>query len=202
MKNIFIINAHQEFKYSKGKLNQSFVDKLNSMLQSENFNIKTTTMKDEYVVDEEIRKHRWADIIVLQSPVNWMSISWSFKKYMDFVYSGGLDGRLCNGDGRSRNSLEKQYGTGGTLKGKKYMLSLTFNAPKDAFNDKDQWFFEGISVDDLFRPVHLNFRFFGMEPLETFVCYDVVKNPDLENDFIRFEEHVKKQIIEPIALNA
>jgi len=35
--------------------------------------------------------------------------------------------------------------------------------------------------------MHLNFKFFDMEPLPTFVCFDVMKNPDIENDFIRFE---------------
>jgi modulator of drug activity B len=32
--------------------------------------------------------------------------------------------------------------------------------------------------------MHLNFKFFGMEPLPTFACFDVMKNPDIENDFI------------------
>ncbi len=41
-------------------------------------------------------------------------------------------------------------------------------------------------------PTHMNFRFFGMEPLPTFACYDVLKNPDVENDFRRFDEHIAK----------
>lgn len=73
------------------------------------------------------------------------------------------------------------------------MLSLTLNAPKEAFNDPDQWFFEGKTIDDLFWPMHLNFKFFGMEPLETFACFDVMKNPDIENDFQRFSAHLKQQ---------
>ena len=154
-----------------------------------------TTMKDDYNIDEEIAKHQWADLIVVQMPVNWMATSWSFKKYQDYVYSFGMDGRLCDGDGRTRQDASKQYGTGGTLTGKKYMLSLTFNAPKDAFNDSNQWFFEGKSVDDLFWPTHLNFKFFGMEALPTFVCYDVLKNPDIDNDFIRFDQHINHHIL-------
>ena len=64
--------------------------------------------------------------------------------------------------------------------------------PEAAFDDPDQWFFAGKGVDDLFLPTHLNFRFFGMQPLETFACYDVMKNPDIENDFRRFEAHLNK----------
>lgn len=70
------------------------------------------------------------------------------------------------------------------------MLSLTFNAPGEAFNDEDQYLFRGKSVDDLFFPMHMNFRFFGMEPLETFACYDVLKNPQIEKDFERFDAHI------------
>jgi modulator of drug activity B len=32
----------------------------------------------------------------------------------------------------------------------------------------------------------------GMEPLETFVCYDVLKNPDIDNDFLRLEAHLDR----------
>ncbi|WP_299365161.1 NAD(P)H-dependent oxidoreductase [Winogradskyella sp.] len=195
MKNIFIINGHEAYEFSKGQLNNSLVDRLKNLLANEDFEIKTTAMKDDYNIDEEIAKHQWADLIVVQMPVNWMATSWSFKKYQDYVYSFGMDGRLCAGDGRSRQDTTKQYGTGGTLTGKKYMLSLTFNAPKEAFNDADQWFFEGKSVDDLFLPTHLNFKFFGMKALPTFVCYDVLKNPDIDNDFIRFDQHIKDHIL-------
>lgn len=195
MKNIFIINAHEAYEFSKGTLNKSLVDRLQNLLPNEDFEIKKTTMKDNYNIDEEIEKHQWADIVIVQTPVNWMGIPWSFKKYQDYVYSFGMDGRLCAGDGRTREDTSKQYGTGGTLTGKKYMLSLTFNAPKEAFNDKNQWFFEGKSVDDLFLPTHLNFKFFGMEALPTFVAYDVMKNPNIENDFLRFDKHIEQHIL-------
>jgi modulator of drug activity B len=76
------------------------------------------------------------------------------------------------------------------------MLSLTFNAPKNAFDDPDQYLFRGRSVDDLFFPMHMNFRFFAMQPLDTFVCYDVLKNPDIENDLVRFEAHLNKHFQE------
>ena len=83
---------------------------------------------------------------------------------MDQVYTAGMDGRLCAGDGRSREDESKQYGSAGTLTGKKYMLSITYNAPREAFDDPDQAFFGGRGVDDLFWPMHLNFKFFGMTP--------------------------------------
>lgn len=192
MKNVFIINAHQPYPFSEGRLNRSMVDLAVKNLESKGYEVRLTTMQDDCVVDEEIEKHLWADVVLLQTPCNWMGVPWSFKKYMDDVYSAGMDGRLCDGDGRTREDVSKQYGSGGSLSGKKYMLSLTYNAPKEAFDDPDQDFFGGKGVDDLFWPMHLNFKFFGLTPLETFACHDVMKNPDVENDFARYENHLNK----------
>ncbi|MDJ1184662.1 NAD(P)H-dependent oxidoreductase [Roseofilum casamattae] len=192
MKNIFIINGHEIYPFSEGKLNATLVDMAKTNLAEKGYEVKITTMQDDYDVEEELAKHQWADAILLQTPVNWMGVTWSFKRYLDYIYSAGLGGQLCNGDGRTRKDPSKQYGTGGTLPDTKYMLSLTFNAPEEAFNDPNQWFFEGKSADDLFWPMHLNFKFFAMQPMETFVCYDVMKNPNLENDFIRFRAHLDR----------
>ena len=38
--------------------------------------------------------------------------------------------------------------------------------------------------------LHKNFQFFGMEPLPTFSCYDVLKNADVEGDVDRLQKHV------------
>ena len=192
MKNVFIINAHEPYPFSEGKLNRSMMKNSKTNLQSKGYEIQTTTMQDDYDIDQEIEKHLWADVLILQTPCNWMGVPWTFKKYMDEIYTAGMDGRLCAGDGRTREDASKQYGSGGSLAGTKYMLSLTYNAPRDAFDDPGQAFFSGRGVDDLFWPMHLNFKFFGMTPLKTFACYDVLKNPDVENDFIRFEAHLDR----------
>ena len=81
---------------------------------------------------------------------------------------------------------------GGTLRGKKYMLSVTFNAPREAFDDPRQQFFAGRSVDDLLLPTHLNAKFFGMKPLPTFAAFDVMKNPEIDSDFARFAAHLNQ----------
>lgn len=192
MNKVFLINAHEYYPFAEGKLNQALLDLAKAQLEARGYVTQVTTMKEDWDIDSEIEKHRWADVVLLQSPCNWMGVPWSFKKYMDHVYSHGMDGRLCDGDGRSRDDASKQYGSGGSLTGKKYMLSLTFNAPADAFGDEAQHFFEGKSVDDLFWPMHLNFKFFGMEPMPTFSCHDVMKNPDVDNDFARFTAHLDR----------
>ena len=190
MKNIFVINAHEEYEFAKGELNRTLAQIALDHLEEAGYATRSITMKDDWQVDAEIENHQWADAVLLQTPVNWMGVPWSFKKYMDFVYSFGMDGRMCKGDGRTRSDPNKQYGTGGTLSGTKYMLSLTLNAPRESFIDPSQTFFGGMSVDDLFKPMHLNFAFFNMEPLPTFACYDVMKNPDVENDRAKYRQHL------------
>ena len=123
-----------------------------------------------------------------------MGVTWSFKKYLDEVLTAGMMGKLSNGDGRSSEAPKKNYGLGGLLQGK-YMISVTANAPQEAFNNPEETFFNGISEDDLLLPMHLNFKWFGLEPLKTFFAYDVMKNPDVENDFVRFEKHIKEELI-------
>jgi len=188
--NVLIINAHHQYPFSEGRLNESLVQMAKEMLVAKDYDVRVISTDEGWSVDQELENHQWADIIILQTPVNWMGVPWTFKKYMDEVYSAGMDGTLCNGDGRTSDAPKKNYGAGGVLNGKKYMLSLTFNAPEEAFNDPDEYLFQGKSVDDLFFPMHMNFRFFDMQPIETFACYDVMKNSDIDGDFKRFTSHI------------
>ena len=189
MKRIFIINGHQKYPFSEGKLNATLTEKAKEFFHSKGFEVQKTTMEDSYDVAEEIEKFKWADVVFFQTPLNWMGVSWSFKKYIDEVFSMGMMGEMSNGDGRTRETPKKNYGLGGKLTGK-YMMSVTANAPKEAFNDPTETFFGGMSEDDLLRPMHLNFKWFGFDPLPTFMAYDVMKNPEIDNDFKRFDQHL------------
>ncbi|MBC6997021.1 NAD(P)H-dependent oxidoreductase [Cytophaga sp. FL35] len=199
MKNVLAINAHQFYPFSEGKLNQSLTEKAIKQLADAGFEVKTTITNngDGFSVEEEIEKLKWANIVFLQMPLNWMGVPWSFKKYMDEVFSVGMMGSLSQGDGRTKEAPKKNYGLGGLLKGK-YMISVTANAPKESFNNTNEKFFNGLSEDELLAPMHLNFKWFGLEPLETFFAYDVMKNPEIENDFIRFEKHIKEELVDKV----
>lgn len=190
MSNVLIINAHEPSPFSEGKLNATLVDKAATSLKEKGHDVRVVTMQDELVVDEQLANFEWADCVILQSPVNWMTIPWSFKKYMDEVFTAGMGGALCAFDGRTTEEPKKNYGTGGTQTNTKYMLSFTFNAPKESFDDPNEYLFQGKGVDDLMFHMHANFRFFGMSALPTFACYDVMKNADIENDLKRFEVHL------------
>lgn len=191
MNKAFIINAHHYYEFAKGDLNAEVIRRIDEQLKDKGYVVRHTKTDDGWDVDEELEKHQWADVVIVQAPVNWMGVPWPMKKYMDEVYTAGMFGTLCQNDGRTREAYKDGYGSGGVLNGKKYMLSLTFNAPKEAFDDPSQYLFQGKGIDDLWFPMHMNFRFFAMEALPTFACFDVMKNPVIEGDFERLQYHIK-----------
>ena len=190
MSKILILNGAQPYAFAPGGLNATLAKRAKDRLEAQGHEVRLTTVAESYDVEAEVENHRWADTVIMQFPVNWMGVPWSFKKYMDEVFTVGMDGRLTNGDGRTPEAPKENYGMGGSLGGTKYMLSVTFNAPREAFDDPSEPFFQGGSVDDLLRPMHLNARFFDMTPLPTFAAFDVMKNPEIEADFARFDAHL------------
>ncbi len=154
--------------------------------------VRCVATSQSWDIDEEVENQLWADLIFLQFPLNSMGPPWSLKRYLDEVYTAGMDGRLAKGDGRSRSDTSCQYGSGGSMGKRKYALSLTLNAPRSAFSNPEQTLFSGLSLDELLAPLHINFAFFDMAPAATFAAYDVNKNPDIQNDFKRFDKALKE----------
>ncbi len=190
MKRIHIINGHKAYPFAAGRLNAAFAERARNALEKAGYEVRLTTLEDGYEVEAEVENHVWADAVILQFPVNWMGAPWLLKKYQDEVYTAGMDGRLCNGDGRTQEAPKQNYGTGGTRSDTRYMLSVTYNAPKEAFNNPAEPFAQGLSVDDMLLPLHLNMRFFDMQALPTFSAHDVMKNPQIDSDFERFDAHI------------
>ncbi|MDD9266216.1 NAD(P)H-dependent oxidoreductase [Paenibacillus sp. GCM10023248] len=178
MKNILIINGHQKYGSSEGKLNQTLVDSMVSLLQ-ENNSVKTTTLQKGYSVEEEQQKFIWADTIIYQTPIYWFSVPGLLKTYMDEVFAYGLFFKGAD-----------QYGRGGLLTNKTYMLSTTWNAPEKAFNDPTQ-FFKGDGLEGALGHLHRVQEFLGMHPLKSFACYDVIKNPNIDKYVTELHAHLK-----------
>ena len=188
MKNVLLINGHQPFPSSPGTLNATFANKASTYFADLGWKVRQVATSKPWNVDDEVENQLWADLIIFQFPLNSMGPPWSLKRYLDEVYTAGMDGRLAKGDGRSRSDATRQYGSGGCMKGRRYMLSVTLNAPISAFSDPKQKLFSGRSLDDLLAPLHINFAFFDMASVTTFAAFDVNKNPDIQNDFARFDD--------------
>jgi modulator of drug activity B len=74
--------------------------------------------------------------VILQTPVNWFGAPWIYKKYVDEVFNAALAKKtLLEGDGRTRSDPTRQYGSGGTMQGRKFMISATWNAPRETFDN-------------------------------------------------------------------
>ena len=73
-----------------GELNETLVERAKATFAAQGHEVRLTTVAAGYDVQTEVDSHLWADVVVLQFPVNWMGVPWSFKKYMDEVYTVGM----------------------------------------------------------------------------------------------------------------
>jgi len=190
MKKILLLNGGKAFAHSHGQYNTTLHDAALAFLDRAGCDVKTTFIDGGYDAEEEVQKILWADVVIYQMPGWWMGAPWTVKKYLDEVFTVG-HGSLYANDGRTRSDASQKYGSGGLIQGKQYMLSLTWNAPVQAFEDPSD-FFEGKGVDAVYFPFHKANEFLGMTGLPTFICNDVMKVPNIEHDVARYEQHLAK----------
>lgn len=188
MKNILLINGAKTFAHSNGQLNDTLTELAQEVLLDLGHQVQVTRADSEYDAKAEVEKFLWADTVIYQMPGWWMGAPWTVKKYIDDVFTEG-HGSLYANDGRSRSDASKKYGSGGLIHDKNYMLSLTWNAPMDAFNDAEQ-FFHGVGVDGVYLPFHKANQFLGMQTLPTFIVNDVIKAPEVEAYMAQYREHL------------
>lgn len=192
MVQVLIVNAGKDFGHSHGELNKMLTEIAQEKLTQLGHDVQVTHLELGYNVAAEVEKYVWADVVIYQQPAWWMGGPWTLKRYVDEVFTAG-HGVLYQDDGRSRANGSKKYGSGGLIHGKKYMISTTWNAPAEAFEDPEQ-FFEGVGVEGVFLPFHKANQFLGMQPLPTFMCNDVMKNPSIADDVIRYKAHLAAHI--------
>ena len=112
--------------------------------------------------------------------MNWFSAPWIYKKYVDEVFNVGLAKEvLLAGDGRTRPNPSRQYGTGGKIQGKKFMICATWNAPREAFDNPNGVLYAGKGTADLFLHIMSNYKFTGYDILPEYGVFDIFKSPDI-----------------------
>ncbi len=196
MRHALIINAHQKYdKLAEGKLTNSYTQIAEKFFLHNGFEVKTTNIEAGYDITEEVNRFEWAYYFVFQFPVYWMGMPWIAKKYIDEVFSAGRDISTFKNDGRKLRNLNGKYGTGGLMKGKRYMLSLTCNCPDSEFSNP-AGFFDGLSIDDVHTPVHKIFQFCGATKRDTFCSADVYRGDlDIEKEGRRYLEILHKNFL-------
>ena len=188
--NILLIDGGKAFAHSAGRLNHTLHQIARDTLSALGHQVRETVIDDGYDIQQEVEKFQWMDAVIWQMPGWWMHEPWTVKKYIDEVFTAG-SGTLYTSDGRHRVSPTEGYGTGGLLQGRRHMLSLTWNAPREAFTREGD-FFEGLGVDALYMHFHKAHEFMGTTQLPTFVCYDVIKNPQVEQDLADYTAHLNE----------
>ena len=74
----------------------------------------------------------------------------NLQKYVDEDFNAGLANEvLPAGDGRTRLDPRRKYGTGGKMRGKKFMICATWNAPREAFDNPNGVLYAGKGTADL-----------------------------------------------------
>ena len=193
-KKVLLINTHLTYpNWTEGTLNNSFIQKAKDFFEAKDFEILETKIEEGYNADEEVDKHLEADIVMLQTPVNWFGAPWIYKKYVDEVFNSGLfSKKFLSDDGRTREDVTKQYGTGGHLQGKKFMISATWNAPAEAFDNPAQQLMKGKSAADLFLNITSNYRFCGYEIMDGYNCFDIFRRSDIAKDLEYYPSHLNE----------
>ena len=70
--NILIINTHLNYPgWSEGKQNLTFMDAAKTFFAQRGHSVAETFVERGYKPDEEVNKHVAADLVILQTPVNW-----------------------------------------------------------------------------------------------------------------------------------
>ncbi|MGM0824032.1 MAG: NAD(P)H-dependent oxidoreductase [Pseudomonadota bacterium] len=186
---ILLINGAKAFAHSGGELNNTLHNVALETLKELGHDVRETVIEQGYTLDAEVQKYLWADAIVYQMPGWWMGTPWTVKRYIDEVFTEG-HGSLYASDGRTRQDPTQQYGSGGLLQGRQYMLSLTWNAPLEAFDEPNN-FFEGRGVYGVYFPFHKSQEFIGLAALPTFIANDVMKVPNVERDKAAYRKHLR-----------
>lgn len=194
MKKALVINAYETYKgIGEGKLNKSLCDIATKTLEKKGYQVYTTVLEEGYILETELKKNIEADLIFVQFPVYWFSVPALFKKYIDEVYGYAYaNGFLCKGDGRTRTDLNKKYGSGGLKSNAKYMISTTWNAPLEAFEESGQ-FFENKNVDQILVGMHKTYQFLGIQALPSFAMYNIFKENTIIEDIALFKNHINNE---------
>ncbi len=191
---ILLINTHLNYpNWSEGKLNKTMTDRAKEYFLRRGDEVVETVVEKGYDAEEEVQKHVSADLVILQTPINWFGAPWIYKKYVDEVFNAGLHSKIfLDNDGRTREDQTRQYGTGGHMQGKKFMVSATWNAPTEAFSNPKGILFDGKGRDDLLLNITSNYKFVGYDILPDYGIFDIYREGNIVTRIEEYDNHLEK----------
>lgn len=196
--NIFIINGGQKFAHSGGQFNNSVTEWTQTVLDDHDVAYRTTNINESFDAFTEVENFKWADVIIYHIPIWWFQVPHGLKQYIDEVFTAGHQNGMYASDGRSRKNPAINYGTGGLMQGKRYMVTTSWNAPDTAFTLPGE-FFEQHTVDEgILFGFHKMNQFTGMEQINGFHFHDVEKNATQER-IEHYQQAYKQHMIQVIS---
>ena len=178
MNKILIINGGQRFKQSEGKFNKMLSEwSTDFFVKRPNTEIKIVDINEDYLPEEEVKKFAWADFIIYHVPIWWFQVPFRLKEYLDRVLTAGHENDIYHGNAKTHKDDSPRLGYGamsGLLAGKSYMLSTTWNAPREAFMVRGE-FFNLHNVDEVMLGFHKMNKFIGLTKTDSIHFYDVMK---------------------------
>jgi len=203
--NVFIINAGQVFAHSGGQFNTLLTSWTTGFLKANGIRYRVTYINEEFTAIDEVENFKWADLIIYHTPIWWFQVPHLFKKYIDEVFTAGHQNGIYANDGRSRTNPDINYGTGGLMKGKQYMVTTSWNAPAAAFTLPGEFFDEHPVDEGVLFGFHKMNQFAGMQRLSGMHFHDLEKNATeerIENYRKLYEQHLKSFLREKEGLQS
>jgi len=201
MKNIFIINGGQHFAHSGGAFYKTLTNWTVDLLSTNGFEVRVTDINDEFVAEDEVENFKWADLIIYNTPIWWFQVPNRLKRYIDEVFTAGHLNGMYSSDGRSSKNPAINYGTGGLMHGKNYMVNTTWNAPDTAFKLPGEFFSETSVDDGVLFGFHKMNAFTGMSKIQGFHFHDLEKNATAEriaNYYTDYMNHLKSAFVKEL----
>lgn len=174
MKKVLIVNGGQVYDESGGKFNNTLTDWTSVFLTENGFEVRITKTGEEYDTAKEIENFVWADIIIFHTPIWWFQVPNRLKLFIDDVFQQGR-GTIYKSDGRTHTNPEYNYGTGGLLQGRKYMVTSSWNAPEGAFTIPREIMYGFPPDKGVLYGFHIAMKFVGLTKLQGMHFYDVAK---------------------------
>ena len=192
MKTALLLNGSKKFGMDGTRLNHTLQGVAKEFLESKDYKVLETIIDSGYELEGEVQKWLESSLVIWQMPAWWMGEPWIVKEYIDKVFMCG-GGRLYHSDGRHRDNPDVNYGKGGLSQGKSVMFSMTWNAPLRAFTDKNEHF-EGMGLEGVIFHLRKAHEFIGMTCLPSFMCNDVIKNPQIEKFIESYKAHLARVV--------
>ncbi|GAB6898830.1 NAD(P)H-dependent oxidoreductase [Kineosporia succinea] len=193
---IHLVNAHLTYPdWSEGGLTAAMVARARTHLTGRGHHVTETRVEEAYDPDVEVERHLDAGLVILQTPINWFGAPWIHKRYVDEVFNAGLHSKaFLTDDGRTRSDPTRQYGTGGRLRGRGFLVSSTWNAPAETFGNPDSVLFKGATLAEALLGITTSYRFVGCTVLEPYGVHDIFRDGDVAAGIENFGAHLDRQL--------